>query len=84
MGENLRIMKQSISDYQRDKNDKNALWRSRLPFSQNVAHEILGEISDLVPELATRGRITRSQGSVEEYPHVQYRPIEYVTISKNS
>jgi hypothetical protein len=82
MYEHLMYLKSGIGDYKASDSRGTGLWRKRFEASRGDASQEQEEVSDIVPEIATRARDenkrwTRSQGPAEEYPRVQARTLEY-------
>jgi hypothetical protein len=77
MSRHVNHVRESIADYRQN---GGSLWKTRL--EPNDDDDVINEASDRIEELPVDSsilgrRVTRSQGSVQEYPHVQRSTLEY-------
>lgn len=78
MSYQLKHMASRVSEVRKD----NSNTSYRLQLDTNKDDSIIREVTDVVPDMVPSDvfenrRVTRSQGNVEQYPHVMSRPVEW-------
>ena len=83
MGRHMNHVRESVANYRRN---RGRLWTTR--FEINGSDGVIEEASDRIEALPETDselcrRVTRSQGSVKEYPNVQSATLEYKAYGKS-